>query len=74
MNKEEAIKNLEKALSEYLNILAEDKRLFPQTATGKGDELMPTSAFGTWANNIIKLTAAEKKLRKVFREYKKAVK
>ena len=73
-NEEEAIKNLERALSEYLNISAEDKRLFPRAVTGSGDELMPTRAFGTWTKNIVKLIVAEKKLRKVFSEYKKAVK
>ena len=63
------IQRLKKALSEYLNLLVEDRRLFSLTLSGD-DEPQPTKYMGDWIANTIKLKKSEKKLIKIFREYK----
>lgn len=63
------IQRLKKALSEYLNLLEEDRRLFSLTLSGD-DEPQPTKYMGDWIANTIKLKKSEKKLIKIFREYK----
>lgn len=63
------IQKLEKALSEYLNLLEEDRRLFPLTLSGD-DEPQPTKYMGYWIANTFKLKKSEEKLIKIFGEYK----
>ena len=61
---------LEKALSEYLDLLKQDKKLFPLTLGGE-DEPMPTKYMWLWMANNIKLQLSEGNLRKIFAEYEK---
>ena len=68
-NERQKIQRLEKVLSEYLNLLEEDKKLFPLTLSGD-DEPQPTKYMGDWIANTIKLKKSEEKLIKIFREYK----
>lgn len=63
-------KKLEKALSEYIDLLKQNEKIFPLTLSGK-NEPKPTKYMTIWYANAIKLTSAEKKLICVFEEYKK---
>jgi succinate dehydrogenase flavin-adding protein (antitoxin of CptAB toxin-antitoxin module) len=70
MANKEITKKLEKALSEYLDLLEQDKKIFPLTMGGE-DEPKPTKYMLQWIGNNIKLQLSEKNLIKVFEEYKK---
>ena len=53
------------ALSEYLNLLKQDRKLFKLTLTGE-DEPEPTKYMAIWMANAIKLRLSEEKLIKIF--------
>lgn len=53
------------ALSEYINLLKQDRKLFKLTLTGE-DEPEPTEYMATWMANAIKLRLSEEKLIKIF--------
>ena len=52
-------------LSEYLNLLKQDRKLFKLTLTGE-DEPIPTKYMVIWMANAIKLRLSEEKLIKIF--------
>ena len=53
------------ALSEYINLLKQDRKLFKLTLTGE-DEPKPTKYMAVWMANTIKLRLSEEKLIKIF--------